>query len=34
MAASIIASLFWLLLSFIFIYCWWRTRKESYEISN
>jgi len=31
MAGTIIASVFWLIISFIFIYCWWKTRKESYQ---
>jgi len=29
MVGSIIGSLFWLIPSFLFIYCWWKTRGES-----
>ena len=34
MAGTIIASVFWLIISFIFIYCWWKTKGNLYQASS
>ena len=34
MTGTIIASVFWLIISFIFIYCWWKTKENLNQAST